>query len=186
MFVPLHDSTPLKVIRFQTVTLTIIALNIAMYLSTGAFNTEAVLANIAFGANPSLFRKLPFDPKDTYSVAKDWGTTGYMYRSDLVKERPTTWREFVDLAKTTATEARIVDATIPHAGTLRAESRPNTAGNSPSRAAASGISAQIIVQPLRAPNPEMITTIAMTLPAQVPPNITLAAPPASARATSRG
>ena len=46
------------------------------------------------------FRKLPFDPKDTYSVAKDWGTTGFMYRSDLVKERPTTWRQFVDLTKT--------------------------------------------------------------------------------------
>jgi spermidine/putrescine transport system substrate-binding protein len=45
------------------------------------------------------FRKLPFDPKDQYSVAKDWGTTGFMYRSDLVKERPTTWREFVALAK---------------------------------------------------------------------------------------
>ena len=27
------------------------------------------------------FRKLPFDPKDPYSVAKDWGTTGFMYRS---------------------------------------------------------------------------------------------------------
>ena len=46
------------------------------------------------------FRKLPFDPQDKFSVAKDWGTTGYMYRSDLVKERPTTWRQFVDLAKT--------------------------------------------------------------------------------------
>ena len=46
------------------------------------------------------FRKLPFDPKDQYSVAKDWGTTGFMYRSDLVKERPTSWREFVNLAKT--------------------------------------------------------------------------------------
>ena len=46
------------------------------------------------------FRGLPFDPEDTYSVAKDWGTTGYMYRSDLVKERPTGWRQFVDLAKT--------------------------------------------------------------------------------------
>ncbi len=46
------------------------------------------------------FRRLPFDPKDRYSVPKDWGTTGFMYRSDLVKERPTTWRQFVDLAKT--------------------------------------------------------------------------------------
>jgi spermidine/putrescine transport system substrate-binding protein len=54
----------------------------------------AVKANI----DPK-FRRLPFDPKDRWSVAKDWGTTGFMYRSDLVKERPTTWREFVNLAK---------------------------------------------------------------------------------------
>jgi spermidine/putrescine transport system substrate-binding protein len=46
------------------------------------------------------FRKLPFDRTDRYSVAKDWGTTGFMYRTDLVKERPTTWRQFVDLTKT--------------------------------------------------------------------------------------
>jgi spermidine/putrescine transport system substrate-binding protein len=45
------------------------------------------------------FRRLPFDPKDMYSVAKDWGTTGFMYRNDLVKERPKTWKEFVALAK---------------------------------------------------------------------------------------
>jgi spermidine/putrescine transport system substrate-binding protein len=46
------------------------------------------------------FRGLPYDPKDEYSVPKDWGTTGFMYRTDLVEERPTTWREFVDLTKT--------------------------------------------------------------------------------------
>ncbi len=46
------------------------------------------------------FRKLPFDPQDRYSVAKDWGTTGFVYRTDLVSERPTTWREFFTLAKT--------------------------------------------------------------------------------------
>jgi spermidine/putrescine transport system substrate-binding protein len=45
------------------------------------------------------FRKLPFDPNDEVSVAKDWGTTGYVYRTDLVKERPTSWRDFFDLAK---------------------------------------------------------------------------------------
>jgi spermidine/putrescine transport system substrate-binding protein len=45
------------------------------------------------------FRKLPYDPEDKYSVAKDWGTTGFCYRTDLVKEKPTSWREFVDLAK---------------------------------------------------------------------------------------
>lgn len=39
------------------------------------------------------------DPKNTYSVVKDWGTTGFMYRTDKIKERPTTWREFVALTK---------------------------------------------------------------------------------------
>ena len=47
MFIPLHDSTPLKVIRFQAVTLTIIALNVLVYLITGAFTPEPVLAAIA-------------------------------------------------------------------------------------------------------------------------------------------
>jgi spermidine/putrescine transport system substrate-binding protein len=45
------------------------------------------------------FQGLPFDPQDRYSVPKDWGTTGFMYRSDLVKERPTSWQEFYELAK---------------------------------------------------------------------------------------
>jgi membrane associated rhomboid family serine protease len=49
MFVPLHDSTPLKVIRFQTVTLTIIALNVVMFLATGAFTAEPVLMAVAAG-----------------------------------------------------------------------------------------------------------------------------------------
>jgi membrane associated rhomboid family serine protease len=49
MFIPLHDSTPLRVIRFQLVTLTIIALNVAMYLTTGAFTGEQVLLAIASG-----------------------------------------------------------------------------------------------------------------------------------------
>ena len=46
------------------------------------------------------FQRLPFDANDRFSVAKDWGTTGYVYRTDKVKERPTTWREFFTLAKT--------------------------------------------------------------------------------------
>ena len=49
MFVPLHDSTPLKVIRFQAVTVTIIALNLAVYLATGAFSSEAALNIVAAG-----------------------------------------------------------------------------------------------------------------------------------------
>jgi len=45
------------------------------------------------------FKNLPYDPENKWSVPKDWGTTGYTYRTDKVKEKPTTWREFFDLAK---------------------------------------------------------------------------------------
>ena len=45
------------------------------------------------------FTGLPYDPDDKYSVPKDWGTTGFMYRTDMVSENPTTWREFFELAK---------------------------------------------------------------------------------------
>ena len=45
------------------------------------------------------FKNLPYDPENRWSVPKDWGTTGYTYRTDLIEERPTTWREFVDLTK---------------------------------------------------------------------------------------
>ncbi|MEQ1524985.1 MAG: hypothetical protein ABL936_27325, partial [Aestuariivirga sp.] len=55
MFVPLHDDTPLKVIRFQFVTLTIILGNVIIFLMTGAFQSETVLAGVAdsFGVVPS-------------------------------------------------------------------------------------------------------------------------------------
>jgi spermidine/putrescine transport system substrate-binding protein len=44
------------------------------------------------------FKSLPFDPNDEWSIAKDWGTTGFVYRTDLVKEKPKSWRDFYDLA----------------------------------------------------------------------------------------
>ena len=45
------------------------------------------------------FKSQPYDPKNRYSVPKDWGTTGFIYRTDLMRERPKTWREFFDLMK---------------------------------------------------------------------------------------
>jgi membrane associated rhomboid family serine protease len=54
MFLPLHDDTPLRVIRFQFVTISIIALNVVIFLIWGAFLTPAVLADIdaGFGVVP--------------------------------------------------------------------------------------------------------------------------------------
>ena len=49
------------------------------------------LPNVTANIDPK-FRGLPFDPDDKWSTPKDWGTTGFIYRTDLVKERPTTWK----------------------------------------------------------------------------------------------
>lgn len=49
MFVPLHDDTPLRVIRFQFVTLSIIAANVVVFLMTGAFTSEQALEAVATG-----------------------------------------------------------------------------------------------------------------------------------------
>jgi spermidine/putrescine transport system substrate-binding protein len=45
------------------------------------------------------FQGLPYDKANKYSVPKDWGTTGFMYRTDKVKSKPTSWKEFFELAK---------------------------------------------------------------------------------------
>ena len=57
----------------------------------------AKLPNATKNIDPK-FKGLPFDPNDEWSVAKDWGTTGFVYRTDLVKEKPVSWRDFYDLA----------------------------------------------------------------------------------------
>jgi spermidine/putrescine transport system substrate-binding protein len=54
------------------------------------------LPNVRRNIDPK-FRKLPFDPQDRYSVAKDWGTTGFVYRTDKIKERPKSWEQFFAL-----------------------------------------------------------------------------------------
>jgi spermidine/putrescine transport system substrate-binding protein len=44
------------------------------------------------------FKGLPWDPKDEYQLPKDFGTTGILYRSKIVKEPLTSWQNFYDLA----------------------------------------------------------------------------------------
>jgi spermidine/putrescine transport system substrate-binding protein len=46
----------------------------------------------------SRFLDLPFDPGNKFSVPKDYGTTGFGYRSDLVDEEMTSWEDFYRLA----------------------------------------------------------------------------------------
>ena len=69
MFVPLHDDAPLKVIRFQFVTLAIIVGNVIIFLMTGAFQSDVNLANVAtsFGVVPAdltqaASQNIPYSP----------------------------------------------------------------------------------------------------------------------------
>jgi spermidine/putrescine transport system substrate-binding protein len=46
------------------------------------------------------FKGLWWDPTDEWQVPKDFGTTGILYRSDLLSRVPESWRDFYDLIKT--------------------------------------------------------------------------------------
>ena len=50
------------------------------------------------------------DPECRVSVVKDWGTTGFMYRTDVVKESPQSWADFWSLAEKYAGRVTVLDA----------------------------------------------------------------------------
>ncbi|KAA0095962.1 extracellular solute-binding protein [Mycolicibacterium sp. P1-18] len=40
-----------------------------------------------------------FDPGNKYSVCKDWGSTGYVYDTTVIKRDLTSWKDFLDAAQ---------------------------------------------------------------------------------------
>jgi len=54
------------------------------------------------------FRGLASDPTDAYQVPKDYGTTGIVYRGQLVREPLASWREFRDLVTSDRYSGRTV------------------------------------------------------------------------------
>jgi len=50
------------------------------------------------------------DPQSRISVIKDWGTTGFMYRTDAVLERPTSWADFWRLAAKYSGHVSVLDS----------------------------------------------------------------------------
>jgi spermidine/putrescine transport system substrate-binding protein len=75
------------------------------------------LPNVKRNIDPK-FRHLPFDKQDKYSVAKDWGTTGFMYRTDKIRERPTTWKQFFDLMKKYSGKFTLLDSSPEVIGSI--------------------------------------------------------------------
>ena len=64
------------------------------------------------------FFGLPYDAKNEWSVPKDWGTTGFVYRTDLIKERPTTWRQFYALFKKYPKRFTLLDGSLETVGSV--------------------------------------------------------------------
>lgn len=58
------------------------------------------------------FRDVPFDPGHKVSLPKTWGTTGVMWRTDVIKpeEEPQSWADFWELAKKYSGRITVVDS----------------------------------------------------------------------------
>jgi spermidine/putrescine transport system substrate-binding protein len=76
-----------------------------------------LLPNVRKNIDPQFLGRSD-DPKNRYSVVKDWGTTGFMYRTDKIKERPTSWREFVALVKKYSGRTTMVDSSPEVVGSI--------------------------------------------------------------------
>jgi spermidine/putrescine transport system substrate-binding protein len=48
---------------------------------------------------PRFYRGQAHDPESLISVVKDWGTTGFMYRTDMIHETLASWADFWRLAE---------------------------------------------------------------------------------------
>jgi spermidine/putrescine transport system substrate-binding protein len=59
----------------------------------------------------SRFRRgRPHDPESRLSVVKDWGTTGFMYRTDKIQESPQSWADFWRLAEMFSGRVTVLDS----------------------------------------------------------------------------
>lgn len=52
----------------------------------------------------------PHDPDCRVSMVKDWGTTGFMYRTDMLTEAPQSWADFWSLAATYSGRVTVLDS----------------------------------------------------------------------------
>jgi len=52
----------------------------------------------------------PHDPDSEISMIKDWGTTGFMYRTDVVIESPVSWVDFWSLAEKYSGKVTVLDS----------------------------------------------------------------------------
>ena len=86
---------------------------------------EGLLQRIDWKRLPSVretidpkFLGLPYDPDGKWSVPKDWGTTGFVYRTDRIRERPTTWAQFFSLFEKYPRKLTLLDGAVEVIGSV--------------------------------------------------------------------
>ena len=52
----------------------------------------------------------PHDPEDAFSAPKAWGTTGILYRTDLIANPPASWADFWTLAEAHPGQTFVIDS----------------------------------------------------------------------------
>ncbi len=59
---------------------------------------------------PRFQKGRPHDPESIVSIVKDWGTTGFMYRTDMIDESPASWSDFWRLAVKFSGRVTVLDS----------------------------------------------------------------------------
>ncbi len=52
----------------------------------------------------------PHDPQSRFSIIKDWGTTGFMFRTDKIRESPQSWADFWNIAGKYSGHVTVLDS----------------------------------------------------------------------------
>ena len=70
---------------------------------------HALLSNLHH-LDPHFLHDRTHDPEGRVSVVKDWGTTGFMYRTDIIRESPRSWADFWSLAEKYSRRVTVLDS----------------------------------------------------------------------------
>lgn len=80
-------------------------------------NAQGRLLNLDHAQLPNLehleahfYRGRAHDPESRVSVIKDWGTTGFLYRTDMIYEMPGSWADFWGLAEKLSGRVTVLDS----------------------------------------------------------------------------
>jgi spermidine/putrescine transport system substrate-binding protein len=86
---------------------------------------------------PQFLNGRSHDPESHVSIIKDWGTTGFMFRTDIVNEQPTSWADFWELTSRYSGRVTVLDSPGEVIGaTLKMRGHSYNAADAPALAAA--------------------------------------------------